>query len=101
MIDTSSIQLIRSDVAAQNVNALRPWRARTGDWIAAQSFVPSQCSPYGKDGMNEKQFRFRRKAVVKRLGLTGLAPGTKVPVAVTGYLKDGSAFWAADVLVIQ
>ena len=101
MIDKSSIQLIRSDVAMANVNALRPWTAREADWIKAISYNQFQCSPFGKDGMNELAFRFRRKQVIKKLGLDLLPSGTKVPVAVTGFLKDGSAFWAADILTIQ
>lgn len=100
-IDTSSIQLIRTDAGKQVVQALRPWRSRGSDWLQAVSATPADCSPYGRDGANELMFNFRRNQVIKRLGLQQLPSGTQVPVAVTGLRKDGSAFWVSDMLVIQ
>ena len=83
------------------VQAMRPWKARGSDWLQAVSVEFNDCSPYGEDGMKDLTFQFRRKQVIQRLGLQQLPSGTEVPVAVTGLRKDGTAFWAADVLVIQ
>jgi len=100
-IERSSIQLIRTDVGLASVQALRPWAGRQGDYIKAQSSTASECSTYGKDGMNEVVFQFRRKEVALGLGLDSIPVGTEVPLAVTGFLKDGSAFWITDTLVIK
>ena len=100
-VDLESIRLFRCDVAGPNIWALRPSKAPIGDWIAATATVPGECSTYGFDGMDDATLTFRRKSVVKQLGLDQLPAGTAVPIGLTGFMQDGTAFWVSDMLYVQ
>jgi len=60
-----------------------------------------ECNPSGKDGYKDFPLSFNRPQVISALGLDTVAPGTRVPILLTGRLKTGATFWSMDVMTID
>lgn len=59
------------------------------------------CNPVGQDGYKDYRMVFDRAQVISALGLDTLAPGTRVPILLTGMTKTGLSFTSMDVLTVQ
>ncbi|MHC4672437.1 MAG: hypothetical protein ACYTBZ_08135 [Planctomycetota bacterium] len=54
----------------------------------------------GTDGINDLVVHFSRREVIIALDLGTVAPGTEVPITVTGELLDGTPFEATDCVTL-
>jgi hypothetical protein len=58
------------------------------------------CQEVGPDGYADLVIHFSRREVITALGLGAMAPGTEVPITVTGELIDGTPFEATDCVTL-
>jgi hypothetical protein len=54
------------------------------------------CEEVGPDGFSDLVIHFSRREIITAIGLEAMAPGTEVPITVTGELLDGTPFEATD-----
>ncbi|MHC4445636.1 MAG: hypothetical protein ACYTF1_15770 [Planctomycetota bacterium] len=58
------------------------------------------CQEVGPDGFADLVIHYSRREVIIALGLDEMAPGTEVPITVTGELLDGTPFEATDCVLL-
>jgi formylglycine-generating enzyme required for sulfatase activity len=59
-----------------------------------------ECHEVEGDGYADLVIHFSRREVIIALGLEAMAPGTEVPIIVTGELLDGTPFEATDCVTL-
>ncbi|MHC4444014.1 MAG: lamin tail domain-containing protein [Planctomycetota bacterium] len=58
------------------------------------------CQEVDPDGYADLVIHFSRREVIVALGLEAMAPGTEVPITVTGELLNGTPFEATDCVIL-
>ncbi|MHC4479119.1 MAG: hypothetical protein ACYTEL_26130 [Planctomycetota bacterium] len=58
------------------------------------------CQEVDPDGFADLVIHFSRQEIILALGLDEMAPGTEVPITVTGELLDGTPFEATDCVIL-
>jgi len=80
---------------------VEPVRFSLEDNARTFSGDPCECHTLRGDGLVDLALKFDHAEVSLKLGLEAFAPGSEVPLVVSGTLSDGCDFIATDCVAIK